>query len=192
MPLALDIAADDNPFMLSELRVRYSQALAITIFLLLSAPTIKIATAQADDFGFRFEFEPCFPWITVQLDTFNGVFTANTGGEPTRTVTVQMSLTDAQMRTVYRTTEDIRFFDYPATFIGVSPGDQVTIMHPASTYRLEVRNAGAVHTVSWLDNVRGPTTPGADRLRDLFSMVRDFIHEHPEFKRLPRPTIGCE
>jgi len=64
-------------------------------------------------------------------------------------------------------------------------------MHPYTTYRLEVRNGGVVHTVSWKDAYK-PTTVEANRLRDLFSMMLGFIHEHPEYKRLPRPIGGCE
>jgi hypothetical protein len=167
--------------------VTFQRVLAIVIVLLLYAPTSNIAAAQASDFGFRFEFGPCSPWVTERLDTFNGVFTANLGDEP-----VRMSLTDAQMTAIYRTIENIRFFDYPSIFNGVPAGvRESTTTSPASTYRLEVRNEGAVHTVSWLDAYK-PSSAEADRLRDLFSMVRGFIHDHPEFKRLPRPTVGCE
>jgi len=55
---------------------------------------------------------------------------------------------------------------------------------------LEVRNGGVVHAVAWKDSSK-PTTAEADRLRELFSMMLGFIHGHPEFKRLPVPTVGC-
>ena len=159
------------------------------IVLLLCAPNGNNVAAQAGDFGFRFEVGDC---LTERLDTFNGVFTKNLGGEPARTVTAQIVLTDAQMRAIYRTIENIRFFDYPSTFVGVPTGlQEVTTFHPAPTYRLEVRNGGVVHTVLWKDAYK-PTTAEADRLRDLVSTVLGFIHENPEFKRLPRPTVGCE
>jgi hypothetical protein len=96
------------------------------------------------------------------------------------------------MSAIYRTIENIAFFDYPSTFTGVPAGaHETTTKSPAPTYRLEVRKGGAVHAVSWEDAYT-PQTPEADRLRDLFSMVRRSIHEHPEFKRLPRPAVGCE
>ena len=44
--------------------------------------------------------------------------------------------------------------------------------------------------MSW-DDSNKPTTVEADRLRDFFSMVRGFIYEHPEFKRLPPLMVGC-
>lgn len=127
-----------------------------------------------------------------RLDTFDGVFTKDLGGSPSRTVTAQISLTDAQMTAIYRAIENTRFFDYPSAFSGIPTGLQVVAeMHPAPTYRLEVRNGGVVHAVSWKDAYK-PTTVEADRLRDLFSMVVGFIHEHPEYKNLPLPVGGCE
>jgi hypothetical protein len=119
------------------------------------------------------------------------VFTKDLGGWPANIVTAHITLTDAQMSTVYRTIEDIRFFDYPATFTGVSPAtDEVIVTIPHNIYRLEVRNAGLVHEVVWTDAYR-PTTVEADRLRTLISMVRGFIHADPAVKQLPRPHVGC-
>jgi hypothetical protein len=161
--------------------------LAIVV-LLLYAPKGNNVVAQAGDFGFRFEVGDCF---TERLDTFDGVFTKNLGGVPALTVTAHIALTDSQMTAIYRTIEDIRFFDYPSTFNSVPTGVQIvreTSLY--NTYHLEVRNAGVIHTVSWKDAYK-PTTAEADHLRDFFTMVLGFIHEHPEFKRLPHPT-GCE
>jgi hypothetical protein len=158
---------------------------------LLYAANSDTAAAQAGDFGFRFEVTRCL-LDAERLDTFVGEFTKNLGGSPARIVTAKISLTDAQMTTIYRTIESIRFFDYPSTFVGVPAGlQEVITTTPSNTYRLEVRNAGVVHSVSWNDGQK-PMTVEADRLRDLFSMVLGFIHDHPEFKRLPPRTIGCE
>jgi len=162
---------------------------AVVILLLADTPNGNTSAAQAGDFGFRFEVEHC---LTEQLDTFSGIFTKNLGGWPARTVTAPIALTDAQMSEVYRTIENIGFFDYPSAFVGVRKDAKViTETRPSDTYRFEVRNAGVVHTVSWRDSAK-PTTVEADRLRDLFSMIRGFIYEHPEFKRLPAPIGGCE
>jgi hypothetical protein len=89
-----------------------------------------------------------------------------------------------------RAIENIRFFDYPAAFVGVpADGKERTTITPSSTYRFEVRNAGKVHAISWTDSDT-PTTVEADRLRDLFSMIRGFIHDHPAFKSL-QPAGAC-
>jgi hypothetical protein len=183
----------DNQFTVSNGPVTFQRTLAVVVVLLLYTPNGDTSAAQASDFGFRFEFAPCGPLVTERLDTFNGVFAANLGGQPAQTVTAPMSLTEAQMSAIYRSIQDIRFFDYPSTFTGVPAGAQeVFETSPAPTYRLEVRNQGAVHTVSWTDAKRKPATADVDRLRDLLSMVRGSIHEHPEFKRLPRPAVACE
>src|SRR5262245_52450383 len=123
-----------NPF------VEFLRTLGVVIVLLLYAAKGYVSAAQAADFGFRFEVGDC---LTERLDTFNGAFTKNLGGFPARTATAQISLTDAQMTAIYRAIENIRFFDYPSTFVGVPAGVQeitTTIPHP--TYRLEVRNGG--------------------------------------------------
>jgi hypothetical protein len=78
--------AADNEFMLLKARVTVQRTLAVVIVLLLCAPTGNINAAQASDFGFRFEFAPCGPLVTERLDTFNGVFTANLGGQDRRRV----------------------------------------------------------------------------------------------------------
>jgi hypothetical protein len=169
--------------------VTFQRTLAVVIVFLLYAPKGNTFAAQADDFGIRFEVGDC---LTERLDTFTGVFTKNLGGEPGRTVTAHISLTGAQMSAIFQTIENIRFFDYPYEFDGVPPGlQEIMKVTPAPTYRLEVRNRGEFHTVSWKDESK-PTTAEADRLRDLFSMIVGFIHEHPEFKRLPASIGGCE
>src|SRR4029077_9292375 len=107
-------------------------------------------------------------------------------------VTAQFTLTDSQMRTIYQTVEKVRFFDLTSPFNGVPPGlNEVTTFGPASTYRLEVRNGGVVHTVVWKDAYK-PTTDEADRLRALLSMITGLIPAHQNFKRLPHPIGGCE
>jgi hypothetical protein len=98
--------------------------------------------------------------VTEQLDTFDGVFTANLGGEPARIVTSRMSLTNAQMDEISRTIERIKFFDYPSPFVGAPAGGRGRTS-PATTYRLEVRKDGAVHTVSWQD-AYNPSSAEAD------------------------------
>jgi hypothetical protein len=154
-------------------------------------PRGNVSVSQAGDFGLRFGFEPCYPRVTESLDTFTGVFTANLGGEPARTVTTPLSLTSDQMTAIYATLENLRVFEYPSTFLGVLAGaDEVTTTRPSPTYHLDVRNGGVVHSVSWTDAYK-PSSVEADRLRDLLSLLRGFIHEHPAFKRLPPPTVGC-
>jgi len=151
--------------------------------------------AQPANFGFRFESSG-IGCLTERLDTFSGTFTY-TGpftespvAIPLQTLTARIVLTDAQLRTIYQAIEDIRFFDYPPAFVGL-PEDRKSAreFHPSRLYRMEVRSGGSEHAVVWDDGAK-PTTADADRLRDLFSTVLGFIHQHPEFKRFPHP-IRC-
>lgn len=163
--------------------------LAAVILVWLHTTNGNVVAAQPADFGFRFEVGGCG---RERLDTFDGGFTKFLGGQPDRIVTTHIALTAAQMTAISLTIESIRFFDYPSAFHGVPPDlPEVGWLHPAPTYRLEIRTAGSVHTVSWKDAYR-PTTAEADRLRDLFSMVLGFIHDHPAYKRLPPAIGGCE
>jgi hypothetical protein len=153
------------------------------------SPRAQSQAEPAGDFGFRLEVGDC---LTETFDTFSGVFSKDLGGDPGRSATTRFSLTDLQMRAIYQTMEQIRLFDYPSPFNGVPSGlSEVGTFHPANSYRLEVRNGGVVHTVIWKDAYR-PTTTEADRLRALLSMIVGFIHDHPNFKLLPRPIGGCE
>lgn len=162
----------------------------VGLALLLGSPSAAESQLfPSGDFGFRFEVGDC---LTETFDTFSGVFTKDLGGEPQQSVTARFVLNEGQMRTVYQAIESLRFFDIPSSFIGIPLGrTEVRSTSPASSYRLEVRNAGIVHVVSWKDDSK-PTTTEADRLRSLFSMIIAFIHDRPEFKRLPRATAGCE
>jgi hypothetical protein len=174
--------------MASNSPVNFPRTMAVMAVLLFYAPKANIAAAQVGAFSFRFEIGNC---LTERFDTSTGIFTKNLGVEPVQTVTARFSLTDAQMSAIYRTIERIRFVDYPSVFRGVRTDVQeMTVSIPYHTYRLEVRNAGVVHAVFGKD-AYGPTTVEADRLRDLFLMIREFIHAHPEFKRLPPATVCC-
>jgi hypothetical protein len=153
----------DNRIMVSNSLVTLQRTLAIVAVLLLYAPKANTAAAQAADFGFRFDVGDC---PTERLDTFTGIFTKDLGGS-LGTATAHIALTDAQMSAIYRTIENIRFFDYPTVFVGGRPGVEVITTTPSNTYRFEVKNAGMVHAVSWQDSDT-PTTVEADHLRDLF------------------------
>ena len=179
--------------MVSNVAMTLRTGVVAVVFLLVSHSQSGHATPldgdQAADFGFRFQVGDC---LTETFDTFTGAFTKDVGGYPARIVTAHISLTDAQMGTIYQTIEKIGFFDYPSRFVGVAEGlRMLTESGPARTYQLEVRNGGVVHAVSWNDAFK-PTTEEADRLRTFFSMITGFIHAHPDFKRLPRPVASCE
>ena len=171
-----------------QLSMSLQGTLAVGMVLMLHAPHRGVVAAQAADFGFRFSVTDC---ATERLDTFSGEFTKLLATYPVQTATVPVVLSDAQMAAIYRAVEEIRFFDYPERFTGVPAGVQETICtDPHFTYRLEVRNAGTVHSVVWEDHCK-PTSAEADRLRGLLLMVRGFIYAHPAYQGLPPLTVAC-
>jgi len=60
---------------------------------------------------------------------------------------------------------------------------------PFTTYRLQVRSSGVLHTVSWED--RFPHTEEASRLLKLFDLIKGIVNDRPEVKRLPVSRSGC-
>jgi hypothetical protein len=75
--------------------------------------------------------------------------------------------------------------------VATDDAKEVTTTAPYNTYRLEVRNNGTVHVVVWKDAYK-PNTEQANQSRALLSMIFGFIHDHPDFKRLPSVILGCE
>ncbi len=149
----------------------------------------RAGAAQRSDFGFRFEIASCLP---ERFDTITGVFTKDLGRGQTGTANITLS--DAQMTEIHETIQKIRFFDYPSEFSDVvrelGPNVARRRSHPNTTYLMEVRSGGNVHTVTWNDGFK-PVTAEGERLRDLFLMVRRFIHEHPSFRQIPPSRLGC-
>jgi hypothetical protein len=145
----------------------------------------SVAAAQPADFGFRLERGAC---VKERFDTFSGVLTKDLGGG--NTVTTRMSLSEAQMKTIYEAVQTIGFLTYPADYRGAPDVGDSTMTIPYETYRLEVRIGGVSHAVFWKDAFR-PTTKEADRFRALINTITAFIHSHPSFRRLPRSSFGC-
>jgi len=160
----------------------------IAVLLLLQFGQTAVAEAQGSDFGFRYEVMGCFP---ETFDSFSGTFVKKLGIGPADSATLNLSLTDAQMRMIDLRVENVHFFDYPSQYSGVPPGTtEVMTISPRNTYRLDVRSNGRAHTVEWTDGFRPQSDDGV-RFRELLSMIAGFIHDQPEFKRLPAPRIGA-
>jgi hypothetical protein len=133
-------------------RARRVVVVALAVVLSGCGPTQ--ASAQAS-FDFRFEASMC---SAVKLDTFTGTVTRTDRIEdPTSRLSVPLSLTPEQMRTVRREVERIRFFDYPEAFRGV-PLDLrgLRSIHPALTWRLEVLDGVAAHAVTGVTRMARP------------------------------------
>jgi hypothetical protein len=157
--------------------------------ILLSTTAAHAQPPASADFALKFEFKPC---LTSSLDTDKNIYTWELGlGQGS--VSTPLFLTTEETATIADAVRRVGFFDYPAVFGGGQPGangDIVTVT-PSTIYRLEVRDAGVVHTVTWNDSSR-PHTDAANRLLTLFDLLNRIIGERSEVKRLPVSKAGCE
>jgi hypothetical protein len=160
--------------------------LAAAFFLAVGSAAAQGAQ-PAPDFAFRFEFKPC---TTNILDTYEKKFIRGMGPADT-VVSIPLELSQEQMTAVYEAIANIRFFEYPTTFVGGAGLGETITTTPSTSYQFEVRNAGVVHRVSW-DDAHSPRSEAANRLLNLFKMIIGFINDHPDVKRLPTPRVRCE
>jgi hypothetical protein len=162
-----------------------TQAL-IVVGLLLGAimPSTVAGLHQApSDFAIRVEYGRC---STDVLDTFNEVFVREMGGR-SPAVSIPVVLSAESMSAIYRDVVAAEFFSYPSEFRVHGTSE----FGPAMHYRLQVRSEGGTHIVTWTDGT-GPSTPEANRLRDLLTRMVKLITDQSDVKRLPLARGACE
>jgi hypothetical protein len=124
------------------------------------------------------------------LDTKNGTLTQTPLEEFTWT-TITLQLSDRQLNDIYEKITAMDFFSYPAEF--VIPAEYVTVTEvPLATFELSVTNGEHQNTVRW-------TTGGlaqseydkAKQLWELLMLIDSVIYNHPTYKQLPEPQVGC-
>jgi hypothetical protein len=148
----------------------------------------QLATAApAPNFAFRFEYGPCF---TDVLDSFEHTYLQDRGVNE-RSITIPISLTAVQLQTIHAKLVAIDFFSYPEQFAIQPPDGERVIVTPANRYSLTVRDDQRRHTVAWLDGIVQPTTPEADRLRELFQLIVSLIQAQPDILQLPPRPFAC-
>ena len=165
----------------------------VTIFLLLQANLLFACNPAAwqdqpePNFGFVLEFGRC---SLNKLDTFKGEFTQDRVVEPS--ITIPLQLSDEQMTMIYGKMVEINVARYPEVFAVPKPliGEVVMISSPYN-YDLLVENGESRTSIRWTDNIVQPTTPKADRLRELFRLIIQMVQEHPGYQGLPEVKFGC-
>jgi len=165
----------------------------LLIFLLLQAGLLFACNSAAwqaepeSNFGFVLEFGPC---SIDKLDTFKGEFTQDRVVEPS--ITIPLELSDEQMTLIYSKMFEINLARYPEVFEVPKPliGEVVMISSPYN-YDLIVQNGESRISIRWTDNMVQPTTPKADRLRELFRLIIQMVQEHPGYQQLPQVNFGC-
>jgi hypothetical protein len=139
------------------------------------------------NFGFVLEFGSC---SIDKLDTFNGEFTQDRVVEPP--IAIPLELSDEQRRMIYRMMVEINLANYPEVFEVQKPliGEVVMISSPYN-YDLIVQNGESEISIRWTDNMVQPTTAKADRLRAMFRLIIQMVHEDPGYQQLPEVSFGC-
>jgi len=133
--------------------------LLATALLTVSVAASRLPQQPVTDFAFRFVYKPC---AANTLDTYKNVYTREMGPAPP--VSIPLTLSSEQLAAVEARIAAIHFFEYKADFRRVPPGLVETITTiPSATFRLEVRRAGAVHTVEF-DDANTPRSEEANRL----------------------------
>ena len=125
-----------------------------------------------------------------KLDTFKGEFTQDRVVEPS--ITIDLGLSDEQMTMIYGKMVEIDLERYPEVFAVPKPliGEVVMISSPYN-YALTVENGESRTSIRWTDNIVRPTTAKADRLRELFRLIIQMVHEDPGYQQLPEVNFGC-
>jgi hypothetical protein len=136
---------------------------------------------SAVGFAFQFTFGSC------TLDTATGVLTHDTPPH----MQTPMALAEDELTGIAASLDEIGFFDYPPTFVGVPLGLTAYSINAAATnYRMQVHLADRTHVVAWMDSTR-PSTDAADRLRALFVRIVTLVLNRPGFAHLERDGIDC-
>lgn len=139
------------------------------------------------NFGFVLEFGSC---SIDKLDTFKEEFTQDRVVEPP--ITIPLELSNEQMAMIYGKMVEINLARYPEVFEVSKPliGEVVMLSSPYN-YALTVENGESRTSIRWTDDMVQPTTPKADRLRELFRLIIQMIQEFPGYQGLPEVKFGC-
>jgi hypothetical protein len=119
------------------------------------------------------------------LNTFNGTYTWDMVVDPP--ITIDFSLSDEDMDSIYQKMVEIDFFCYPDEFkIPLPENGIVTISTPYNGYYFRVECNSRVKELRWDDEIRNKNED-AGILRTLIRLIRDIIESKEEYKNLPPP-----
>jgi len=122
------------------------------------------------------------------LNTFQGTFTKDMIFDPA--ITINLTLTAEEMKSIHDKMIDIDFFNYPDKFSVIVPvGQAETRVTPYSTYFFKVTYNGRTKELLWHEKVTN-SEEKADKLRELIKLIRNIIESKEEYKKLPEPRSG--
>jgi hypothetical protein len=165
------------------------KTLIITVFVILAGLIMLFPSCeenqQESSFDFIFKYG-----VTARniLDTFQGTFTKDMVMDPS--ITTELTLTEAEMDSIYQKMVEIDFFSYPDEFeVDVPEDEPVGIITPHSTYIFEVEDKSGTKELNWEDKITN-TDEKADKLRELIDLIINIIESKAEYQDLPTPTGG--
>ena len=122
------------------------------------------------------------------LNTFEGTYTKDMIMDPP--ITVNLSLSEEELDSIYRKMVEIDFFDYPDEFsVSVPSGEAIGMVTPHSSYYFKVEYDSKVKELRWEDKITNEDEK-ANKLRELIKLIRDIVESKEEYKELPEPRSG--
>lgn len=118
-----------------------------------------------------------------RIDTLSNKFTKDM--IQNEDVTIDMTLTDEEMKEILTEMKRINIFNYPDVFVEVTNSGRI----PHSTYRFYISYKGATKVVYWDDGQSSESTK-AINLRNLIKKITEIIRNKEEYKALPKPKGG--
>jgi hypothetical protein len=123
-----------------------------------------------------------------ELNTFDGTYTKDMILDPS--ITVNLSLSEEELESIYQKMVEIDFFGYPDEFsVSVPPGETAWTRTPHSSYYFKVEHESKIKELWWKDEIRN-NDEKADKLRGLTKLISDIIESKEEYKELPPPRGG--
>ena len=160
-----------------------------------TTPTPEVSDSDkevpADSISGGFNFNLIFRYGVMSkniLDTFQGTFSKDMVRDPS--ITIDLSLSQEEMDSIYQKMVEIDFFNYPDEFkVPVPPDGLVQIVTPYSSYYFRVKYGSEIKELRWKDEIKNENIK-ADKLRELIKLIRDIIESKEEYQKLPEPTSG--
>jgi hypothetical protein len=123
-----------------------------------------------------------------ELDTSNGTYTKDmVSAAP---ITINLSLTQEELDSIYNKMMEIDFFNYPDTFyVAVPFSATTTFVTPSQRYYFRVTNGSQVKELFWNDKILNQDSQ-ASRLRNLIQLIKNIIASKDDYKTLPPASGG--
>lgn len=109
-------------------------------------------------------------------------------------ITVELSLPNEELDSIYQKMIEIDFFNYPDTFSIYLPGKGYGIHTPYYSYYFKVECDSIIKELWWEDKIeyydKKLKDEKAKKLKELIKYIINIIESKEEYKKLPKPRGG--